>query len=105
MSDSYDAMDCGLPDPLSMGFPRPEYWNGLPFPSPGNLPDPRTEPRFSALQANALTAEPRGKPPIAILLLFHLKFLFCTFTTSTIIPMKMVQHTIIGHSCASLPVF
>ena len=30
--------------PLSMGFPRQEYWNGLPFSSPGDLPDPRIEP-------------------------------------------------------------
>ena len=30
--------------PLSMGFPRPEYWSGLPFPSPGDLPDPGIEP-------------------------------------------------------------
>ena len=35
--------------PPSMGFPRQEYWNGLPFPSPGNLPDPRTEPRSLTL--------------------------------------------------------
>ena len=33
-----------LQDPLSLGFSRQEYWNGLPFPSPGNLPDPGTEP-------------------------------------------------------------
>ena len=30
--------------PLSMGFPRQEYWSGLPFPSPGHLPDPGIEP-------------------------------------------------------------
>ena len=35
--------------PLSMGFSRQEYWSGLPFPSPGNLPDPGTEPRSPAL--------------------------------------------------------
>ena len=48
--------------PLSMGFPRQEYWNGLPFPSPGDLPDPGIEPRSPALKANALTLEPPGKP-------------------------------------------
>ena len=39
--------------PLSMEFSRQEYWNGLPFPSPGDLPDPGIEPRFSALQADS----------------------------------------------------
>ena len=34
--------------PLSMGFPRQEYWNGLPFPSPGDLPDPEIEPASPA---------------------------------------------------------
>ena len=48
--------------PLSMGFSRQEYWSGLLFPSPGYLPDPGTEPRSSALQADALTSEPPGKP-------------------------------------------
>ena len=35
--------------PLSMRFPRQEYWSGLPFPPPGDLPDPRSEPKSSAL--------------------------------------------------------
>ena len=48
----------------SMGFSRQEYWSGLPFPSPGDLPDPGIEPRSSALQANALTSEPPGKSNI-----------------------------------------
>ena len=46
----------------SMGFSRQEYWSGLPFPSPGNLPDPGTEPRSPTLQADALPSEPPGKP-------------------------------------------
>ena len=48
--------------PLSTGFPRQEYWSGLPFPSPGDLPDPGIEPRSPTLQADALTYEPPGKP-------------------------------------------
>ena len=48
--------------PLSMGFSRQEYWSGLPFPSPGDLPDPGIEPRSPAFQADALTTEPPGKP-------------------------------------------
>ena len=46
--------------PLSMGFSRQEYWRGLPFPSPGDLPNPEIEPRPPALQADALTSEPPG---------------------------------------------
>ena len=45
-----------------MGFSRQEYWSGLPFPSPGDLPDARIEPRSPALQADALTSEPPRKP-------------------------------------------
>ena len=48
--------------PLSMGFSRQEYWNGLPFPSPRDLPDPGIKPRSPALQADALPSEPPGKP-------------------------------------------
>ena len=48
--------------PLSMGFSRQEYWSGSPFPSPGDLPDPEIEPGFPALEADALTSEPPGKP-------------------------------------------
>ena len=44
-----------------MGFSRQEYWSGLPFPSPGDLPDPGIEPRSPALQADALPSEPPGK--------------------------------------------
>ena len=44
--------------PPSMGFSRQEHWNGLPFPSPGDLPNPGIEPRSPALQAEALTSEP-----------------------------------------------
>ena len=43
--------------PLSMGFSRQEYWTGLPFPSPGDLPDPEIEPRSPALQADSLPTE------------------------------------------------
>ena len=43
--------------PPSMGFSMQEYWNGLPFPSPGDLPNPGITPRSPALQADALTSE------------------------------------------------
>ena len=44
-----------------MGFSRQEYWSGLPFPSPGDLPNPGIEPGSPTLQADALTSEPPGK--------------------------------------------
>ena len=43
---------------LSMEVSRQEYWGGLPFPSPGNLPDPVIEPTYPALQADSLPSEP-----------------------------------------------
>ena len=48
--------------PPSMGFSRQEYWRGLPFPSPGDCPDPRIEPGSPALQIDSLLSEPPGKP-------------------------------------------
>ena len=56
--------------PLSLRFSRQEYWDGLPFPSPGDLPNPGIEPRSPALKADSLPSEPPGKP----LLLNHLQF-------------------------------
>jgi len=45
-----------------MGFSRQECWSGLPFPSPGDLPDPGIKPRSPTWQADALLSEPPGKP-------------------------------------------
>jgi len=45
-----------------MEFSRKEYWSGLPFPSPGDFPDPGIEPGSPALQADALLSGPLGKP-------------------------------------------
>ena len=44
-----------------MGFPRQEYWSGLPFSSAGNLPDPGIKPESPAF-AGLFTSEPHGKP-------------------------------------------
>ena len=52
--------------PLSMGFPRQEYWSGLPFPFPGDLPNPRIELGSPALQADSLPSQPPGKPMAGI---------------------------------------
>ena len=48
--------------PPSMGFSRQEYWSGLSFPSPGDLPNPVIKPGSPAFQADALISEPPGKP-------------------------------------------
>ena len=48
--------------PLSAEFSRQEYWSGLPFPSPGDLPDPGIESGSPTLQADSLPSEPPGKP-------------------------------------------
>ena len=62
MSDPATLWTVAHQAPLSMGFSRQEYWSGLPFPSPGDLPDPGIEPRSPALHVDALTSEPPGKP-------------------------------------------
>ena len=53
-----NPMDCSPQAPLSTGFSRQEYWNGLPFPSPENLPNPGIKPASPALQADFLPSEP-----------------------------------------------
>jgi len=50
--------------PLSLGLSRQEYWSGLPFPPPGDLPNPGIKPKSLALQADSLPSEPPGKPQI-----------------------------------------
>ena len=59
--------------PLSMGFFRQGYWNGLPFPFPGDLPDPGIEPGSPALQADSLLTELQGKPLVAMVRVCILK--------------------------------
>ena len=53
--------------PLSLGFPRQEYWSGLPFPSPGDLPDSGIEPVSPALASRFFTTVPPGKSQLRIL--------------------------------------
>ena len=67
MSDSVNLWTVAHQAPLSMGFSRQDYWSGLSFRSPGDLPDPGIEPGSPTLEADALTSEPPGKP----LGLFH----------------------------------
>ena len=57
----------------SMGFSRKEYWSELPFPSPGDLPDPGIEPGSPTFQTDPLTSEPPGKPYKLLYLLYMKK--------------------------------
>ena len=65
-----------LQAPLSMEFSRQEYWSGLPFPSPGHLPDPRIEPASSALQVDSLPPSHQGS--------LHVKYCFSLNTGITL---------------------
>ena len=56
-----DLTDCSPPGSSIHGFSRQEYWSGLPFPSPEDLPDPGIEPRSPASQADSLLLELQGK--------------------------------------------
>ena len=62
MSNSVTPQTVACQAPLSMGFFRQEYWSGLPFPSPGNLPDQGIKPVSPALAGGFFTTEPPGKP-------------------------------------------
>ena len=56
--------------PLFMGFSRQEYWSGLPFPSPGDVPDPGIEIQSPVLQADSLPTELQVKPQVFTATLF-----------------------------------
>ena len=60
--------------PLSMGFFRQEYWSGLPFPFPGELPDPGIKPGSPVIWADALQSEPPGKPLYALSIIIKISY-------------------------------
>ena len=62
--------------PLTMGFPRQEYWSGLPFPPPGHLPNLGTEPAFPALAGGFFTTEQSGKSKTLIGVNFYMQASF-----------------------------
>ena len=69
-----NPVGCSLPAPPSIGFSRQEYWSGLPFPSPGDLPDPGIKLRCPTLRADCLLSEPPGN-------IFQNMIQFCLFST------------------------
>ena len=79
--------DCSPPGPFVHGFPRQEYWSGLPCLSPGDLSDPRIKPISPALAGRFFTTEPPGKPLTRVTPLlcficwgFHLKLKLYSYT-------------------------
>ena len=92
MSDSAIPWIVACPTPLSMEFPRQEYWSGLSFPSPGDLPDPRIKPRSPALQAGSLPTEPPGKP-----LCIYTHYAFPSFLFSAICKASSDNHFAFWH--------
>ena len=66
VSDSVIPWIIAHQTPLSMEFSRKEYWSGLPFSFPGDLPKPGIEPGSSALQVNSLPSEPTGNPTVCL---------------------------------------
>ena len=71
----WESMDCSLPGFTSNGFSRQEYWSGLPFPSPGDLPVPEIKFTPPALQAYYLLLSPQGSP---VDRLIHVKCVLCS---------------------------
>ena len=89
MSDSMDCVACQVL--LSMGFPGQEYWSGLPFPSPGDLPDPRIELAFPALQLSSLPLSHQGSPNQEVVL-FKEKFASIKQDTAILGFYRIFQH-------------
>ena len=92
MSDSAVPWTVALQAPLSMGFFRQEHWSGLPFPSPGDLPDPGVEPASPvapALAGRFLTTEPPGKP-IRNIFAAQIWF-FCAYDFTIFSPLAQIK--------------
>ena len=92
MSDSASPWTVAHQASLSMGFPRQEYWSGLPFPSPRNLPDSRIKPMSPALAGGFFTTEPSREPQFS-----SVQF-SCSVVSDSLRPHES-QHT--RHPCPS----
>ena len=97
-------LDCSLPGSLPWKFSRQEYWSGLPFPPPGDLPDPGIEPGSPSLQTDALPSEPLGKPVKNLKLLMNLiifKGYLNSFLFVGVLNHRCLQNLMISviHSC------
>ena len=93
-----------------MGFSRQEYWNGLQFPSLGDLPDPGIKPKSPALQVDPLPTEPPGKPRqkkdfFFFFLRFFFSFIFISWRLITLQYCSGFCHTLtwISHGFTCIP--
>ena len=85
MSDSATPWTVAYQAPPSMRFSRQEYWSGLPFPSPGDLPNSGIEPGSPAFQADALNTEPPGKPSVIQIFFYVFMWSFIIFACKSCI--------------------
>ena len=97
MSDSVTPWTIARQAPLFLGFSRQEYWSGLPFPSPGDVPDWGIEPESPAWAGGFFTTEPPGKPKY-----FHT---ICTFTCCGIGDELMSSDQLIVSNGAEILIF
>ena len=79
-----------LQAPLSIGFPRQEYWSGLPFPSPGDLPNPGIKPVSLHWQEDSSTTEPPGKPYACA----YVYVFVCVYITDPLFCMEEINTTL-----------
>ena len=87
--------------PLSIGFPRQEYWGGLAFLSPGDLPDSGIKPRSPALKSGFFTAQPLGSPSDSvkhtnIFFFFQILYLYSYYKVLSVVPCA-IQKVLIGY--------
>ena len=81
-----DSLDCGLQCSFIHGILWVEYWSGLPFPSPGDLPYPEIKPRSPTFQADSLMTEQPGKPYLLSLMIHvHVRSLYIISETNIIL--------------------
>ena len=91
--------------PPSMEFFKQEYWSGLPFPSPRDLPDPAIKPRSPELQADALPPEPPGKPgspvksqlPFPVFILYLISSTVSSLRAAVTPPARVWAHSSASH--------
>ena len=84
ISDSVTTWTVAHQVPRSMGFSRQEYWNGLLFSSPGDLPNPGIEPQSPVLRADSLPSGPPGKP-VKVQLIYNLVLISAVQHSGTVI--------------------
>ena len=85
-----NPMDYSPPGFSVYGIPRQEYWIGLPFAFPGDISNPGIEPRSPALAGGFLTAEPPGKPPVSLVQLCLLSFLWLISLSLRLFTLKFI---------------